>query len=162
MPNPPEQPIPSKSWALKIPTFRPPSLTSKSSLSFQVRGLKVWIQRASSLAKNATFGLIHILSNVWEMRNESFYKADIPDETSATSNISGPRQNIKNWSVDFVPLIWELFLPIFSYIASKLWKKIEVTDRHFLPTQALLKNFNSPSGLTSLHSLGLWGINLLK
>jgi len=98
---------------------------------------------------------------VWELRNEGFTKKTNQMALaqwcyfwppSLTSNISGPRQNIKNWSVDFVPLIWGLFLPIFSFLASKLWKDIEVTDRHFIPTQALLKNLNSP--LTTLASLG--------
>jgi len=46
--------------------------------------------------------------------------------------------------VDFVPLMWELFLPNFSPLALKLWEEIEVTDRqmdgrHALSTWSLYK-----------------------
>jgi len=62
-----------------------------------------------------------------------------------TSNISGPRQNVKNWSVDFVSLVWELFLPIFSFQASKLWKEIEVTDRwSFLNNSSRIEQYKLP------------------
>jgi len=55
----------------------------------------------------------------------------------------------KNFSVDFLSVILGLFLPIFSFLALKVWEVIEVTNRQtdirqaFLPTQALLKNLKS-------------------
>jgi len=51
MPNPPDTVI-----------FRPPSLTSNSSLSFVAKDLNVWIQTASSLAKKYNIWIFHILS----------------------------------------------------------------------------------------------------
>jgi len=57
-----------------------PSLTSKSSLSFEARDLKVWIQTASSLAKNAQFGFF--LFCHMELRNEGFTKL---------TNMNGPQ-----------------------------------------------------------------------
>jgi len=118
MPNPPE---------LCFCYFWPPSLTSNSSLSFEARGLKVW---------NQPFGffIFYLAAEKW-----GFYKADKPDQTTAIMLFLTPIFDLKylmpqtkyqkNWSVDFVPLIWELFLPIFSFLASKLWEEIEVTDR---------------------------------
>jgi len=56
----------------------------------------------------------------------------------------------KDWSADFVLTIRELFLPIFSFLALKLWEEIEATDRQtfFTNSTPLLKNLNSH--LTSL------------
>jgi len=63
----------------------------------------------------------------WQTRSDE--RDYVIFDLQLTSNISGPSQNIKHRFVDFVPLIWGLFLPIFSFLASKLWEEIEVTDR---------------------------------
>jgi len=79
--------------------------------------------------------------------------------SSLTSNISGPDKILKNWLVDFVPLIWGLFLLIFSFNSS--FKTMGGDRGHrqtFLPTRALLKNLNSPS----LRLLCSGGIKLTK
>jgi len=137
--------------------FQPPSMTSNSSLSFKARDLKVWIQLASSLAKKRH-------NFTWELRNKGFTKLTTrldwrdyvifylhlwPQISQAADKIS------KNWSVQFVPLIWEIFLLIFSFLAFKLWEEIEVTDIKtdlFYPLKPYWKNLNSP--LTLLTSLG--------
>jgi len=73
-------------------------LTSNSSLSFEARDLKVWIQTASSFVqKNTPFGFFIFCPGA---ENEGFYEANKPDQTSKimlllTSNISSLRQNIK-------------------------------------------------------------------
>jgi len=58
-----------------------------------------------------------------------------------------PDKISKNWSINFVPLIWELFMPNFSFLALKLWEEIEVTAN-----SSPIEKFNSL--LTPLALLG--------